>query len=109
MPAKKYKVIAFPNVYDEIKAIEEYISLDSPANAVKVRNRILRTIKSLNTFPFRFHQDYFRSSSNENYRLVNLWSYNIHYKVEAKMILVFHISNTHQNPIGIAKKLKEFE
>ncbi len=106
MPEKKYKVIAFPNVYDEIKAIEDYISVDSPANAIKVRKRILKTIKSLKTFPFRYHQDYFRSSSDENYRLVHLWSYNIHYKIEDKMIYILHVSSTYQNPKNIAKKLK---
>ena len=65
MIVKKYKVIAFPNVYDDIKEIEDFIKIDSPANAIKVRNTILKTIKSLKTFPFRYHQDYFRINQNK--------------------------------------------
>lgn len=109
MPVKKFKVIAYPSVYDEIKEIEDYIKIDSPLNSIKVRNTILKTIKSLKTFPFRFHQDYFRLIQDENYRFVNLWHYNIHYKVEEKIVLVFHISSTYKKPSNIAEKIKEFE
>ncbi len=107
MIVKKYKVIAFPNVYDDIKEIEDFIKIDSPANAIKVRNTILKTIKSLKTFPFRYHQDYFRINQNENYRFLSVWSYNIHYKIEDNKVLVLKVIYRGKDPSTITKEINK--
>lgn len=105
MLIKKYKVITSSNVYDEIKEIEDIIKIDSPSNAIKVRNTILKTIKSLYTFPFRYHQDYFRLNLDENYRFLSIWSYNNHYKLEGNKVIVLKVIFGGKAPSNISKEI----
>ncbi len=107
MPVKKHKVIIYSNVYDEINEIEEYIKIDSPLNAIKVRNTILKTIKSLKTFPFRYHQDFFRLNQNENYRFLSIWSFIILYKIEDNNVLVLKVMYGGKDPSTISKEINK--
>ena len=51
---QKYRVIISPKALSELEGILDYIAADSPANAVKVIDRLLDEIQALETFPGRY-------------------------------------------------------
>ena len=51
---QQYRVIISPNALNELERILDYIAADSPANAVKVIDRLLEEIQALETFPGRY-------------------------------------------------------
>jgi plasmid stabilization system protein ParE len=51
---QKYRVIISPKALSELESILDYIATDSPANAVKVIDRLLDEIQALETFPGRY-------------------------------------------------------
>jgi toxin ParE1/3/4 len=52
MPAH-YHIILSPEAASDLQALHDYIGLDSPQNAAKVVERILKAITSLELFPHR--------------------------------------------------------
>ena len=51
---KKYRVIISPEAWEDLEGFLRYISRRSPANAIKVIDRLLKEIDSLEIFPNRY-------------------------------------------------------
>lgn len=73
-----------------------FIALNSQENATKVLEEIMSVIDSLPLFPYKYPKE--PVYNTENIRFVTKWSYKIIYRVEAKIIYILRIFNTHQNP-----------
>ena len=53
MPAH-YRVIISPHAIDDLEGILDYVAQNSPANAVKLIDRLIAEAESLELFPRRF-------------------------------------------------------
>jgi plasmid stabilization system protein ParE len=107
--AKNYKIIFRKNVLSDLKEIVDYIKIDSPSNAKKVKLKILSKIQTLKIFPYKHHIDYFHplSANSDKYRLVSVWSYNIHYQIEDNTVFILKIIYGGKNPTTITKEINK--
>ncbi len=107
MVEKKYKIIFRKNVLTDLKEIVDFIKINSPSNAKIVKLKILSKIQTLKTFPFKHHIDFFHplSANSDKYRLVSVWSYNIHYQVEENNVFILKIIYGGKDPLTITKEI----
>jgi addiction module RelE/StbE family toxin len=52
----RYRVIVSPQALDDLEQILDYVARDSPSNAVRVINRLLLELDSLEMFPGRYSE-----------------------------------------------------
>ena len=76
----------------------KYIKEDSPANAQKVRNAIIKMVDGLSSNPEKYPLDKFKMNNPGNYRAFEKYSYRIAYKYTTKEIRVLRFRHTKQEP-----------
>jgi plasmid stabilization system protein ParE len=100
---KHYRVIIPPVAKESLRDIFEYIKIDSPSAAIKVRKKLIEIAKSLKSFPERFSKEYYLSDKQGNYRSVVQWHYKIIYKVSENDVTILRFMHTSRDPKGIEK------
>ena len=85
---------AFQNFID----ILNYIKKDSPANAVRVKNRILKSINSIHSNPEMFREDELKMDNNGTFSVFNKDSIRISYKIEPNAIVIARVRHSSQDP-----------
>lgn len=86
-----------PVIY--LKEIIRYIRNDSPKNAEKVKNDILKSIKALAQKPEIHPPDKFKSNNEGNYRAFELHRIRVGYLVKENEIIIARIRHTSQEPL----------
>ncbi|HEX6649731.1 MAG TPA: type II toxin-antitoxin system RelE/ParE family toxin [Pyrinomonadaceae bacterium] len=81
-----YRVEWSPRALEDLEAIAEYISSDSPAYAASVVKTILRTTRNLSRFPFAGRT--VPEFDDQNIREWFAYSYRIIYRVEETIVTV---------------------
>lgn len=101
---KYYRVIIPPTAKESLRDIIEYIKRDSPSAAIKVRKKLIETVKSLKELPKRYSSEVYLKDKPGNYRSVTQWHYKIIYKVLDDEVLILRFMHTSRDP-EILKKM----
>lgn len=80
-----------------IKAIE-YISDDSPQNAEKVKEDILKSISKLGLHPEFFPPDKYKLNNDGSYRSFEIHHYRVTYRHKKNEIRIVRLKHTKRNP-----------
>ena len=91
---------------ESLDQIIDYIHQDSPQNARKVKQELIKLCGSLNFYPEKYSKEEFLIDEPENYRSVCKWNFKIIYEVTFDAIIIVDIFSTHQNPSKIRKRVK---
>jgi len=100
---KKYRVIIPKSAKESLRDIIEYVKLDSPTAARKIRQRLIDIASSLDTLPERFKREEYLSKKTGNYRSVTQWHYKIVYKIIKDDVVVLQFFHTSKNPKELTK------
>jgi plasmid stabilization system protein ParE len=97
---KKAKLIVVWDkpAYTSLQKVYNYIKEDSPANAKKVKEGILKITRTLPDHPEKYPPDKFRMDNNGEYRAFEKYSYRVVYKITASQILVLRLRHVKQEP-----------
>jgi len=90
---------------DSLKDIFEYIAIDSPSGAHKVRKALLALAKSVGNFPEKYAIEPYLKHLPNNYRSATKWSYKLIYEVTEEEVIILMVFHTSQNPEKIKKKI----
>src|SRR5258708_2302315 len=82
----------------QLREAYEFIKLDSPKNAEKVRAKILASIKELADHPERHAPDKYRLNNDGSYRAFEIYKYRINYHVSPQQITVTRVRHTKMEP-----------
>jgi plasmid stabilization system protein ParE len=84
-------------LYDFIEILN-YIKLDSPTNAKRVKTRINNIIKTIPSNSEMFREDELKVNNDGTYRVFNNDSIRVSYKVEPKEIFIARVVHSSQEP-----------
>lgn len=82
----------------QLKKVYQYIRKDSPQNALKVRNDLVKLSASLAVNPKRFPPDKFKTNNDGTCRATELYRYRLSYKIFEKEILIVRLRHTAMSP-----------
>jgi plasmid stabilization system protein ParE len=85
---QKYRVIISPNALSQLESILDYVAADSPANAVKVIDRLLDEIQALETFPGRYAEIKTDDPAASHLRLMPSQPFRIIYEILREQAVV---------------------
>ena len=101
MVEKNLPVVAWGmRAYASLQKTYYKIAEDSPKNAEKVRDGILKITRSLPQNPEKYPLDKFKKNNKGNYRAFEKYSYRIAYRHSDKEIKVIRIRHVKQEPKG---------
>ncbi len=99
---KLRKIIWDDEAKKSLRSIYEYIKIkESISIALRVRNELIREVKSLPKFPEKFAQEPYFTRDSGNIRFKVIWSYKIIYEITDRHILILDIFHTSRNPSEI--------
>lgn len=81
------KIVWDKSAYTSLQAAYEFIKSTSVTGAEKVREEILKIVKSLPNHPEKYPIDKFRKDNNGSYRAFEKYSYRVEYKISRKQII----------------------
>lgn len=90
------KILWRKKASDDLKGIYDYISEDSPQNAVMVFNKIYELVNSLVVFPEKYPVE--PTLNNPDVRFAVIWNFKIIYTSKNNTIYILRIFNTKRNP-----------
>lgn len=76
----------------------DFISDHSLSNAIKVRDAILKIVRSLPDNPEKFPPDKFKLNNKGNYRAFEKFSYRVAYNFSDKEIKILRVRHVRQEP-----------
>ena len=82
----------------QLRKAYEFIRLDSPKNAEKVKAKILGSIKELADRPEKYPPDKYRLNNDGSFRAFEIYKYRISYHVSPQQITVTRIRHTKMKP-----------
>ncbi|MFY0601140.1 MAG: type II toxin-antitoxin system RelE/ParE family toxin [Cyclobacteriaceae bacterium] len=94
----KKKVVWSEKAMESLKHHHDYIKLDSPQAAKRVKSEIISASKKLPFYPEKYQLDEYYPDNPENIRRVFRWSYRIVYQVNEKSIDILNVIHTSQEP-----------
>lgn len=89
-----------------LKAIIEYIAIDSPEAAKNVRTALLKLTSSLSTNPEKYPKELLLEGHSENFRSLTKWHYKIIYEVTDEEVIIVYIFHTSQEPSKLKRKIR---
>ena len=104
MVKKELPVLWSDEAKDSLKYIFNYVKRNSPDNAQKVKQTILKIAATLNFYPEKFPRDPFLLDSKRNFRFFPKWSYKIVYEVTDKAVIIIDVFHAKQHPDKLKKK-----
>jgi plasmid stabilization system protein ParE len=78
--------------------ILDFIKLDSPTNAKRVKIRVNNIINSIPSNPEMFREDELKENNDATYRVFTKDRIRISYKIEPKDILIARVVHSSQEP-----------
>jgi len=98
MVKKRPKIVIPTLAKSQLREAYEYIKLDSPKNAEKVRAKISEAIKGLTDHPERHSPDKYRLANDGSYRAFEINKYRIAYHVSPDQITIVRVLHTKREP-----------
>lgn len=80
--------------------ILEFIKLDSPTNAKRVKTRIINLIKTIPENPKMYREDELKSDNDGTFRVFNQDRIRVSYKIEPKVIIIARVRHSNQEPVS---------
>lgn len=80
--------------------ILDYIKLDSPVNAKRVKTRILNLIKTIPTDPLIYRADELKKDNDGTYRVFNRDGIRVSYKIDPTIIIIARVRHSKQDPVS---------
>jgi plasmid stabilization system protein ParE len=81
-----------------MKALYNYISRDSPQNAIKVVNDIIAAVEKAVTNPEYYNPDKYKNNNDGSYRAFEKHRYRIVYRYQKDIIRVLRVIHTKMEP-----------
>jgi len=94
------KILWDQNALQNFIEILDFIKLDSPTNAKRVKTRIMNLIKVIPANPKIYRNDELKSDNDGTYRVFNQDSIRVSYKIEPTAIIIARIKHSKQEPIS---------
>lgn len=82
----------------QLKDIFEYISLDSPKNAVKVFSDIIKSIEKTVNTPEAYALDKYKIDNDGTFRALEIYKYRLSYRYSDEVIRVLRVRHTKMKP-----------
>jgi plasmid stabilization system protein ParE len=96
--SKRAVVVWDKPAYTSLQIAYDYIKQDSPANAEKVQEEIVKIIRSLPDHPKKYPPDKFKNDNKGDYRAFEKHAYRVAYKITEKEIIILRIQHVKQDP-----------
>lgn len=88
---EKYKIRFLPESSKDLNSIFDYILLDNPNNANKMLNKIMKSIKVLEDFPFANTLLDHKSLIRYNFRALIINPYIVFYRVIDEDVFIYRV------------------
>jgi plasmid stabilization system protein ParE len=98
MVKNKPKIVIDNLAKIQLKEAYNYIRLDSPKSAEKVKAKILTSIKDLAEHPEKYPKDKYRLDNDGSFRAFEIYKYRISYHASQEQITVIMIRHTKMEP-----------
>lgn len=98
------KIVWSSRAKKSLKEIYNYIKKDSPSSAKKVREDVIKLVKSLKISPAKFQVD--SVIDKKEYHSIPVWSYKVIYRILGNEIRVIDVFHTSRNPDELKKIVK---
>jgi plasmid stabilization system protein ParE len=82
----------------QIRSIYEYIKVDSPRSANKVRDDIIALTRKLPSQPESHPPDKYKADNDGSFRAFEKHHYRISYRIREKEIRILRVRHTKMNP-----------
>ena len=82
----------------QFKKLYDYIKVESPQGAEKVREAIILTAEKLKSAPLLFEADRFKTNNDGSYRAFTEYNFRVTYKVKPAEVFILKIIHTSQQP-----------
>ncbi|MGB3547580.1 MAG: type II toxin-antitoxin system RelE/ParE family toxin [Saprospiraceae bacterium] len=93
---KKYRVIIIPEALESLRKITDYVRRKSSKERSKyVLREIMKSVKSLTTFPEAHERVHDICTENITYRRVLQWDYRVIYTIEEEWVRVIIVEIVH--------------
>ena len=99
MVGKKRKIVWDNQAKEYLRKATQYIKLDSPQNAEKVKNAIRLAVEEIPKYPERYPPDKYRLNNNSEYRCFLLYDFSISYFINTDEIRIVRIRHSKQKPL----------
>ena len=90
----KYKVEVLPLAWNDLREIGEYIAQNDPAAANLVVEKLIASLRRLETFPLSAPLAPDTELSKEGYRVLVCGKHLCFYRVEDKTVFVCHVAHS---------------
>lgn len=98
MVISKPKIVIDNLAKVQLKEAYNYIKLDSPKSAEKIKAKILASIMDLADHPERYSKDKYRLNNDGSYRAFEIYKYRVSYHISQTQITVIMIRHTKMEP-----------
>lgn len=95
----KLKVIWSINGLFQLKESLKDLKEKSPISAQKVKNKILKTTKSLSSKPEIYTIDRFKIENDGSIRAFEIYSYRVTYQVQKTQVVILRVRHTSREPL----------
>lgn len=103
MVTPKRKILWDSKAVDSLKSIFLYLKFRASLNvANRVRDKILKEVKTLPSFPYKSPKEQYLGDLNGDFRFKLVWNYKIIFEVLPDRILILDIFHTSRNPVDIS-------
>ncbi|MBC5643997.1 type II toxin-antitoxin system RelE/ParE family toxin [Parabacteroides sp. BX2] len=99
---QNYKVVFSDLAIADLNDIVQYITENESYTCAKhVERELLRTAKSLTTFPNGYAKDEYASTPDLTVRFITKWNYKLDYTVQDDIVIIAAIFHCSRNPIRL--------
>lgn len=98
MVIDRYEVVWTKRSQQQLKKAYNYISLDSPQNALKVIDAIIAAVEKAISNPELYGPDKYKKDNDGSYRSFEKHSYRVSYRYVKKIIRVLRVRHSSMEP-----------
>lgn len=98
MVKNRYEVVWTRRAQQHLKKAYEYISQDSPQNALKVTNAIVAAVQKAVSNPELYGPDKYKVENDGSYRAFEKHRYRVSYRYGKNIIRVLRVRHTSMEP-----------
>lgn len=95
----KLKVIWSKNGSLQLKIFLKELKEKSPKAALKVKNEIFKTARSLSDNLEIYSQDRFKKDNDGSFRAFEQYNYRVTYQVEKTQVIILQVRHTSRDPL----------
>ncbi len=98
MVRNTYEVVWTKRSQLHMKSLYDYISKDSPQNALKILEEIIAAVNKANSNPEIYNPDKYKINNDNSYRALEIHHYRIAYRYDNNVIRVLRVRHTSMEP-----------